>query len=121
MLSSAPHPRVHPLIALSAAEITRASSVLAQSTQKKAGDPKKLVRFKHITLKEPPKALLLPYLDAESAGVAAAQRPFVPRCAQISYTEHDGSQLREAYVSLDTETLLNTVEAKKGQHAPLDR
>jgi primary-amine oxidase len=121
MLASTSHPRVHPLIGLSAAEITRAGSTLSKCLQQQADNLQKSIRFKHITLEEPPKALLLPYLDAESTGVAVAERPFVPRCAQLSYTEPNGTHLQEAVVSLDTETLVSNIEANKGQHAPLER
>lgn len=121
MLSSKAVPRVHPLIGLSPAEITRAGAVLSKSIRQKANDASKSIRFRHITLQEPPKALLLPYLDAESAGVESERRPFVPRCAQVSFTEPNGTQLEEACISLDTETVVSILAAEKGQHSPLDR
>jgi primary-amine oxidase len=121
MSSTTIYPRVHPLIGLSSVEIRGAALVLSKSIQDEDNSVTKAFRFRHITLFEPPKALLLPYLDAESAGVAVEQRPFVPRCAQISFTEPDGSHLREACISLDTETVVSTLAAKKGSHAHLDR
>ena len=121
MLESSIRPRVHPLIGLSAVEITRAGSILSKKIQHDSDNANKSIRFKHISLQEPPKALLLPYLDAESVGVNVDQRPFVPRCAQIWYTEPNGTQLQESCVSLDTGTVVSTLAAKKGQHAPLDR
>ena len=72
----------HPLQLLSDAEIHSASNILLNHVRKedeKSGRVTK-VDFKNISIHDPPKALLLPHLDAEAAGIALDQRPFVPRC-----------------------------------------
>ncbi|KAH8683742.1 copper amine oxidase [Ilyonectria robusta] len=57
--------RVHPLRALSENEILKASAIAKRIFQEKINDAQKEIRFKHITLSEPPKSFLMPYLDAE--------------------------------------------------------
>lgn len=114
-------PRRHPLIGLTADEIKKAASLCQRWVYGQTQNPELEVHFKHITLDEPPKALLLPYLDAEDAGVPVHERPFVPRAAQIIYCEPGKSQPFVAIVSLDTGAVVGDAETGKGQHAPLDR
>lgn len=77
--------------------------------------------IKHVALHEPPKALLLPYLDAESAGFPPESRPYVPRLVSVIYTTNDGRDLFESVVSLDTGTEVGLEQASKGQYSNIDR
>lgn len=113
--------RPHPLIGLSVEEITKAASLVEGYFRERTQNPDLSVYFKHITLDEPPKEVLLPYLDAEDEGVPMSNRPFVPRCAQVIYVEHGKTQPIVSVVSLDVGTVVNHLEANKGQHAPLER
>ena len=113
--------RVHPLRGLTPEEIKHAAAILIKLQQAKAADAFKMVRFKHITLSEPPKALLMPYLDAESAGLEASDRPWVPRCARITWSHAHKRQDCESAVSLDTELEVAHIDAKGAQHNGLDR
>ncbi|KAH8695338.1 copper amine oxidase [Talaromyces proteolyticus] len=112
--------KVHPLTGLSSAEIKRAAAILQNIYHKNDGVLEKL-RFQHITLQEPPKELLMLYLDAECAGVEASERPFVPRLAEITYREPDGPTYMKTVVSLDTDTEVSTIRSQQGQHGGLDR
>ncbi|KAH8807776.1 copper amine oxidase [Xylogone sp. PMI_703] len=116
-----PNPRPHPLLPLKADEIAKAASIISEIVHKREDDTSRSIYFKYITLYEPPKAILFPYLDAESSGVAVVDRPFVPRCAQIAYTDQNQENLRESVISLDTETEISVSEGQKGHHGPLDR
>lgn len=112
------HP--HPLHCITSEEISRSSDVLRKLLQEKHGDDFRF-RFKNITVHEPAKALLLPYLDAEAAGVAPSQRPFVPRCVDIVWTTDNERVLCESTISLDTFTEVKRIIASHGQHSSLDR
>lgn len=77
--------RCHPLQLLSNTEIESASTLLLQHIRKEDERSRRRtkVHFKNISLHEPPKALLLPYLDAEAGGTPLEQRPYVPRCVSL--------------------------------------
>lgn len=68
---------VHPLGPLSPEEISRSSQLLAQSWPEGT-----LFRFKSIVLREPTKAELLPYLDAEWSG---KEPPSIDRLSDVVY------------------------------------
>lgn len=76
--SSVRHP--HPLSQLSAAEFTQARDIIT-----KTHGPEATIFFRSIFLNEPKKADLIPYLEAEHAGILtdSFQRP--PRCAALEY------------------------------------
>jgi len=67
----------HPLAALSAAEIS-ATALLVKGVWPAQTD----IHFKVITLQEPPKAEVVPYLEAEHSG---GQRPTIARKAFVNY------------------------------------
>jgi primary-amine oxidase len=113
--------RIHPLKGLTSDEIKYAAAILTKIQQAKSRDSARSVRFQHITLSEPPKALLLPYLDAENAGVTLSKRPWVPRCARITWSQLNERRDCETIVSLDTELEVAHLDAKAPQHHGLDR
>lgn len=113
-------PAMHPLRPISPTEISRASAILKDILAKKHGEDFSF-RFKNVSIREPPKALLLPYLDAEAKGVPAGERPFVPRCVDVVWTSSNERTLCESTISLDTSTELKRSIATHGQHSSLDR
>ncbi|KAJ3546099.1 hypothetical protein NM208_g2167 [Fusarium decemcellulare] len=112
--------RPHPLHAISADEISRASDILKAILKEKNGDGFQF-RFKNISIHEPPKALLLPYLDLEASGKPASERPYVPRCVDIVWTARNERDLHQTTVNLDTKSEASHITAKAGQHSSLDR
>jgi len=67
----------HPLAALSAAEIAATAQLV-----KGAWPAQTDIHFKVITLQEPPKAEVVPYLEAEHSG---GQTPTIARKAFVNY------------------------------------
>lgn len=114
--------RNHPLHNLTEDEIARASSILKKHIQQKEASTgtKTDIWFKNVSLSEPPKAILLPYLDAEAAGAPASQRPFVPRCLEIIWSSENTKHVFVSIVSLDSNTVVEQVE-KDHAHGPNDR
>lgn len=115
----------HPLHLLSAEEIHSASTILlnhveADRRSKHTGQQVK-VHFKNVSLHDPPKALLLPYLDAEARGIPLQQRPYVPRCVDLIWSTDNGRNVTESTVSLDASRVVAENHARKGQHGPNDR
>ena len=114
--SSAPcyvkSPRAHPYNPLSADEIKYASSILetqwAQNTD---------IQYKVITLQEPPKKEVLPYLDAEARG---ASLPFIARKAFISYYPRKTNKLHEAIIDLGEGRVERNVRLGKNVHGSGD-
>lgn len=113
----------HPLHLLTAEEIRSARSILLQRFTQDKNDTEAdtKIHFKNISLHDPPKALLLPYLDAEANGTPSAHRPYVPRCVDIIWSTDNGRKVAESTVSLDANKVINEFYAKRGQHGPNDR
>lgn len=115
--------RSHPLHSVTAQEISRASAIIKDFVRKDdaARGIESKLRFKNISQHEPPKALLLPYLDAEAAGVPVDQRPFVPRLVDVIWTTDNERNVIESTVSMDSNTVVGQTKAAHGQHSSLDR
>lgn len=111
--------RCHPLQLLSDTEISAASDALRKLVHSQ--HPTASVHFKNISLHDPPKALLLPHLDAEAAGTPFDQRPYVPRCVDITWTIDSDRNVTESTVSLDTSTVVGETRTGRGQYGPNDR
>jgi len=103
---------VHPFDPLSPTEITRATSILHRSYP--VDTP---IHFKAIALNEPPKALVLPYLDAEHRG---SPLPIVPRTAYALYVLLNTSKAFEAIIDLGTGKLASNAEIPYECHAAAD-
>lgn len=73
----AQHVSIHPLCPLTASEITKSAQLITGIYPSNIS-----LRFKTITLEEPPKAQLAPYLDAEHHGRAVGQ---IDRKAFVNY------------------------------------
>lgn len=111
--------RSHPLHNLTADEICRATSIIKGVAQKEGLKSK--LWFKSVSLQEPPKAILLPYLDAEAAGVSIAERPFVPCCLEVIWSYDNERKVIVSIVSLDTNTEVERNTPRPGQHSANDR
>ena len=93
---------VHPLDPLSPAEITSATAILRSVYP--ADSP---IHFKAVTLDEPAKHLVLPYLDAEHKGLAL---PIVPRTAYILYVMVNTHKAFEAIVDFASGKLVSNIQ-----------
>jgi primary-amine oxidase len=113
----------HPLHIITDDEISRASAIVTRLVQEqdKANGTKTHIRFKNISLHEPPKALLLPYLDAEAAGRPLSERPFVPRCVDVIWSSENERKITESIVSMDSNAEVGRMHASYGQHGSIDR
>lgn len=111
----------HPLHNITPAEVLRASRIALQRIRERENSPTRHVRFKNISLSEPPKALLLAYLDAEACGVPIEDRPYIPRCVEVVYAMDCEKKFGTMVVSLDSGTETEFKPALKGQHSSMDR
>ena len=112
-------PRCHPLQLLDDEEIRCASSIIIRHIQEE--DQRINLHFKNVSLHDPPKALLLPHLDAEAGGVSLERRPYVPRCVDIIWSTDNERKVTESTVSLDSQTVVGQIHTRKGQYGPNDR
>ncbi|KAH6662112.1 amine oxidase [Halenospora varia] len=109
----------HPLDPLSPQEISLASKLL------KDAYPKNKIIFRAITLAEPAKALLLPYLELERKSSSKDGRlncihnPPPPRIAFIQFYLDHASKFQQAEVDLDTQKLFGQ-KALEGKHSYTD-
>ncbi|KAK5169032.1 uncharacterized protein LTR77_006341 [Saxophila tyrrhenica] len=110
----------HPLQLLTDQEIRAASATLLRYVSD-SGKQQAKVHFKNISLHDPPKALLLPYLDAEAAGLPHEKRGYVPRCVDVIWSTENGRYVTESVVSLDAKTVIAEDHMGRGQHGPNDR
>ena len=107
-------PLPHPLTQLSVPEANVARDVILQLHDKSVLD------FRTISLEEPPKAQLQPFLDAEAAGSAISARP--DRLARVSYdvvSENKVFQFYESLVDVSTRKLVGQELIDPKHHAPL--
>ncbi|KAL9124595.1 MAG: hypothetical protein Q9217_006087 [Psora testacea] len=102
----------HPLCPLTASEIKR-SAEFVRSIHPSRPD----IQFKAITLEEPEKALLAPYLDAEHAGT---RLPKLERKAFVSYYIRNTDKLHEAVINLTRHKVEHNIRLAPQHHAPAD-
>jgi primary-amine oxidase len=105
----------HPLQNISDVEVSKATGIV-----KKLNSGRELW-FKSVSLAEPPKSILLPYLDAEAAGVPVSQRPFVPRCIEVIWSADNELEVNVSVISLDSDTEIQRSGKPKGSHGANDR
>jgi primary-amine oxidase len=80
------HP-AHPLSTLSIDETNKARDVIVNA------HPNTVIDFRWISLQEPAKAELVPFLDLEHAGKLQPDTPRPPRLARLHYDIIDGSKV----------------------------
>jgi len=102
----------HPFSPLSGDEIRSAAGLL-QKEWPEGTD----LHFKSITLEEPPKAEVIPYLEAEHNGFAV---PSIDRKAMISYYIRKTNKFHEAIVNISSQSVENNVRLGANMHAPGD-
>ncbi|ODQ66129.1 hypothetical protein NADFUDRAFT_51396 [Nadsonia fulvescens var. elongata DSM 6958] len=101
----------HPLDCLSVEEIKTVVSLV------KKHHGSKTLHFKTVNNVEPPKALLVPYLEAVRAG----KTPITPpRVGYANYYVLNDKRASEAWIDLNNGTITNVAEAKPGTHPPID-
>ncbi|KAH6681746.1 copper amine oxidase-like protein [Halenospora varia] len=106
----------HPLEQLSVAESHVARDVVL------GAHGKSVIDFRTISLDEPAKAILVPFLDAENAGTLRADTPRPPRLARVAYDVAKENKVYEFY-----ETVVDVKQGKivlqelidSKSHAPL--
>lgn len=101
----------HPLDPLTGDEIIQTSSVL------KAKFPEKSLHFKIITITEPPKAKLRPFLKAERNGDIKSN---LPRIASSLFYERGTSNLYLAEVDLGTKAVIKVEKLDSKLHGQND-
>lgn len=109
-VKSAPH--VHPLDPLTPDEITTVAKIL-----RAVYPPNSPIHFKAVTLDEPAKSLVVPYLEAEHRG---SPLPIVPRSAYVLYVMQNTHKTFEAIVDFSTGKLVSNAEIPADCHAAAD-
>ncbi|KAL8699823.1 MAG: hypothetical protein Q9201_005790, partial [Fulgogasparrea decipioides] len=108
----AKHVSLHPLSPLTSSEITNAAN-LVQALYP-AGTS---LHYKGITLEEPKKAQLVPYLDAEHSG---GRRSSIERRAFVCYYIRNTDKFHEAIVNLSRRRVESNVRLGPSIHGPGD-
>ncbi|KAF2195382.1 hypothetical protein K469DRAFT_698975 [Zopfia rhizophila CBS 207.26] len=99
----------HPLAPLSSSEITSAAAIIKASWPTHTD-----LHFKVITLEEPPKAEVLPFLEAEHS---RKPLPVISRKAFLNYYIRNTNKFHEAVVDLSTGRVLRNVLLGPNIHA----
>ncbi|KAJ5832084.1 hypothetical protein N7474_000395 [Penicillium riverlandense] len=102
----------HPFDPLSPAEIVQAVRIVKKAI------PNETLAFRMVTLLEPPKSQMIPFLSAEHAGKASDTNAIKPaRIALIHFNRGGGvSNLCEVRVNLDTQTIVHE-KSLGGRHS----
>ncbi|KAL8755637.1 MAG: hypothetical protein Q9199_003507 [Rusavskia elegans] len=106
------HLSSHPLSPLTAAEITHAVQLVETLYP-----PNTSLQYKAVTLQEPNKADLVPYLEAEHHG---GRKPTIERRAFVAYYIRNTDKFHEAIVNLDRQRVESNVRLGQGIHGPGD-
>ncbi|KAL9634222.1 MAG: hypothetical protein Q9164_004221 [Protoblastenia rupestris] len=106
------HTAEHPLCPLTASEIKKSAELVRSIFPARPE-----IQFKAITLEEPEKAVLAPYLDAEHAGKRV---PRIERKAFVSYYIRNTDKLHEAIINLSRHNVESNVRLGPEHHAPAD-
>lgn len=101
----------HPLDSLTIAELEKAVAILKNEY---AGQ---LLHIKTVEREEPPKEVLVPFLDAEKAGRPIAPPPRI--CHAIYYVLNE-KRAAELWINLNTAKVLDKKFLPKGSHPPID-
>ncbi|KAL8805601.1 MAG: hypothetical protein Q9182_001866 [Xanthomendoza sp. 2 TL-2023] len=102
----------HPLSPLTAAEITKAVQLV-----QKLYPASTSLQYKAVTLEEPRKAELVPYLHAEHNG---GRKPNIDRRAFVAYYIRNTDKFHEASVNLSRQRVENNFRLGPGVHGPGD-
>ena len=86
--------QVHPLEDLSAAEVNEAGRIVSSK------HPKQVLKFREISLREPPKAKLVAFLELEHSGHLSESSPWPARVARVTYDAIGKEKRSESHVSL---------------------
>ncbi|KAL8797536.1 MAG: hypothetical protein Q9195_000353 [Heterodermia aff. obscurata] len=108
----AKHVAVHPLSPLTASEIVRAAHFIRNLYPSSVK-----FQFKAVTLEEPEKSRLIPYLDAEHGG---HRLPSIDRKAFVSYYIRNTDKFHEAVVNLSHDRVESNVRLGPNVHGPGD-
>jgi len=103
--------KMHPLDPITAEEITQVSTLLKAKTSDKS------LHFKLITISEPPKSILRPFLAAERNGSTPSQ---IPRLASALYYHRGTADLFLAEVNLDTNSVHDVKKVDSHFHGQND-
>lgn len=101
----------HPFDQFSLKEIENSAAFI------KAQHPGKTIHIKTIEREEPPKALMVPYLEAERAGKNPIPPPRVGHCI---YYVLENKAAAELWVNLDEQKVVEYKELPRGSHPPID-
>ena len=105
---------MHPFDPLSPAEITRVAAIV------RAHFPGQAPAFRFITLKEPAKQEMLPFLESEHKGLPATARPArLSRVQIVLRGENGANKLIELQVDLDSKQVVKS-EHLVGRHSYID-
>lgn len=110
-------PQPHPLDQLSVEEINKARNVILKSHSAAS------IAFRTITLEEPPKKALMPFLQAEHRGELSRGIRRPPRRARILFeaiAKDRSVELRESVVEVGTGEEKSHEVIDKKHHAPLN-
>jgi primary-amine oxidase len=95
--------RPHPFSALTALEIVTAAKIVRQNASLRHLVEADSVVTKIVTLLEPPKRLMIPYLDKEHRGTLQPDDDLtIPRCAEVHYCLQGQAQMYMSVVCLTT-------------------
>lgn len=106
----------HPLDPLSVEETAIARDVVLTA------NPDSIIFFREIYMKEPAKAELRPFLEAEHAGQLNASTPQPTRLAKVQYDvmgKDKVPEFHEAWVDIDGRKIAHRVVIGKQYHASL--
>ncbi|KAK4545123.1 hypothetical protein LTR36_003674 [Oleoguttula mirabilis] len=111
-LRSAKQTGTHPLAPLSAEEIEGTVSIIKAQWPTNAD-----LQFKSVTLEEPAKAEMVPYLEAEFHGDSL---PNIDRRVSVNYYLRKTNKFHEAVINLTQQSVEYNVRLGPNVHAPID-
>ncbi|OBT49825.1 hypothetical protein VE04_10172 [Pseudogymnoascus sp. 24MN13] len=116
-----PTRRSHPFSSLTAHEIVTAAKIVRQNASLRHLVEADLIVTKIITLLEPPKRLMIPYLDNEHGDTLQPGDDIaIPRCAEVHYCIQGQAQMHTSVVCLTTSQESSHVAVPKPHQGIVD-
>lgn len=113
---------LHPFASITASEIKAASDFTRSLAALRHDVDQDQVAFKAISLREPPKRLVIPYLELEHSGTTdpAASLPKIPRQIEVHYYIKNTTKMYEEVVCIDDNSEVAHFAVPDNHHGPMD-
>ncbi|KAK6810720.1 hypothetical protein RU639_013568 [Aspergillus parasiticus] len=112
--------RLHPFASITASEIKAAVDFTRPVAALRHHVEPEQIAFKAISLREPTKSVMLPYLELEHAGEPPTSLPVIPRQVEVHYYIKKTTKMYEEVVCVDSNSEVSHIAVPDTDQGPMD-